>query len=79
MVKGRPLYDNGEGNDLIAGDNIYSSIDPITFPESNYAGRQSTIEWYIKCSIDASLKGGQCNGGTCPDKTYWGNDTWFCV
>ena len=79
LVKSRPLFDDGNGFDLVAGDNIYSSIDIIKLTDNNPSGRETAIEYYFKCGVEASVAGGECGGETCPDKTAWGFNTWFCV
>lgn len=35
--------------------------------------------WYFKCSVDVVAVGSKCFGETCPNKSFLGGQTWFCI
>lgn len=35
--------------------------------------------WFVKCEIDAVPPGADCLGQKCPEKSFLGGNTWFCI
>lgn len=76
-----PLTDDGKGNDAVANDGIYTSYYVVTSTDKDNAGsRVLARRGKFGCSsIYAAQPGGECEGTTCPETSFLGNDTWFCI
>ena len=102
------LSDDGNGNDKVKGDLIYTSYADVIestsdfkkgtkrfyvyennkldlnkarkLPNKNfYIDDNQDMFWYFKCSVDVVAVGSKCFGETCPNKSYFGGQTWFCI
>ncbi len=94
-VDGNPLLPSTQetSNGRVAGgplfNRTYRSVSSVQITAkdltgiSTQGGSPSLVQngrgFWFKCSFDISLRGEQCMGNTCPDRSLLGGRTWFCI